>query len=87
MERTEPHAEHVGLCRSSYSYRDKGMNMTNLQVRLLAVPLVMIGAAIIGQVQCKGIDSEVFVLLSVIPFIGGGVLFICDIIRSLKQNP
>ena len=63
------------------------MNMTNLQVRLLAVPLVMIGAAIIGQVQCKGIDSDVFVLLSVIPFIGGGVLFIRDIIRSLKKNP
>ena len=63
------------------------MNMTNLQVRLFAVPLVMIGGAIFGHAQFKGIDSEVCFFLSVIPFVGGGILFTCDVMKSLKQIP
>jgi len=61
--------------------------MTNLQVRLIAVPLVMIGGAIIGHVQFRGVDSEVTLFLSIIPFVGGGVLFVFDVIKSLKQKP
>ena len=60
--------------------------MTNLQVRLLAVPLVMIGGAIIGQARFKGIDGEVSFFLALIPFVGGGALFAFDIIKSLKKS-
>lgn len=61
--------------------------MTNLQVRLLAAPLVMIAGAIMGQAQFKGFDGEVSLLLAAAAFLGGGVLFTCDVIKSIKQNP
>ena len=63
------------------------MNMTNLQVRLIAVPLVMIAAAVIGNAQFRGIDGEIPFVLSAIPFVGGCILFVLDIIKSIKQNP
>ena len=63
------------------------MNMTDLQARLFAVPLVMIGGAIFGHAQFRGIDSEVCFFLAVIPFVGGGILFAWDVMKSLKLIP